>query len=85
MALNDPARPKTPTMLNTHHSLISQAMQTFVVLCVIAAVVFLSTEGDMDKATAGSLLGIVLGHTGAALSTNLRSRHTDVPSNISGD
>jgi len=77
MALNDRIPSSTPGGIDARVALISQAMHLFIVLCVVVAVVLLSLRGDMDKATTGSLLGIVLGHTGTAVAQNFRGRQSD--------
>lgn len=56
---------------------IIQAIHWGVVVIAILAITFLAATNHLDKATTGSLFGIVLGHTGTAAATKLSSRRTD--------
>lgn len=85
MAIGDEIPRGTAAGINARVSLITHAMDRFVLLCVLGAIVYLSARGDMDKATTGSLLGIVLGAIGHSAVTSLRSRTTDTSSQSSGD
>jgi len=77
--LNLSHNPINDTSLPADHRTIlaSKAMDTFVIVCILAAIVVLAVRHDIRAADVTTLIGTMLGFAGRGVLQTVRSRRSD--------